>query len=75
MPPKHVSYRVTCLDKSERERIAALAAAVGLSVSNWFRRAAGLPLAEMGGYREHAENTENEDDRTKTPKTPARPAK
>lgn len=52
MPAKYSPYRVAVLDQKEREHVASLAAASDLSISNWFRLAAGLPPVEHGGLRE-----------------------
>lgn len=65
MPAKYAPFKVAVLSEAEREKIAGLAATAGLSISNWFRRAAGLPQAEMGGYRERA-------NRKKAPKRKAK---
>lgn len=73
MPAKISPYKIAAIDGSEKERVAELAAHAGLSVSNWFRRAAGLPLVEHGGARLSEE--EIDERRTETARTPARPAK
>jgi hypothetical protein len=59
MAAKLSPYRVAVLSERERARIAALAEAAGLSVSNWFRQSAGLPLVDHGGHRERQQPATN----------------
>ena len=41
---------VNFLTADEKELIRQQAAEAGLSISNWFRKAAGLPLLQRGGF-------------------------
>jgi hypothetical protein len=45
------AYSVHAESEAERAEVEAKARAAGLTISQWFRRAAGLPLMPAGGRR------------------------
>lgn len=49
--PRRIPWvMVNFLTVEEKELIRQQAAEAGLSISNWFRKAAGLPLLKRGGF-------------------------